>query len=141
MWWQQFKNVGYFRYFTTLKYKHYKGKPTPIVQSLMSFLQLSQKLNVSQLLFITYYWRKKEFEDTKGVIRIHKSKDRQHNGQKKKDKKRSTKHVHKTRDRVTHTLLKIWVNSGALEVSSNKCYLSIFWWAKTPWVWMFLRKK
>ena len=30
-----------------------------------------------------------ELEDTKGVIRIHKSKDRQHNG--KKDKQRSTK--------------------------------------------------
>jgi len=28
-----------------------------------------------------------EFENTKGVIRIHKSKDRQHNGQKKLDKK------------------------------------------------------
>ena len=27
-----------------------------------------------------------EFEDTKGVIKIHKSKDRQHNGQTKKDK-------------------------------------------------------
>ena len=36
-----------------------------------------------------------EFEDTKGVIRIRNSKDMQHNGQKKKDKrtkKRSTKH-------------------------------------------------
>ena len=34
-----------------------------------------------------------EFEDTKGVIRIRKSKkDRQHNDQKKKDKQRSTKH-------------------------------------------------
>ena len=29
---------------------------------------------------------KEEVEDTKGVIGIHKSKDRQHNGQKKKDK-------------------------------------------------------
>ena len=29
----------------------------------------------------------KQFEDTKGIIRIHKSKDRQHNGQKKKDKR------------------------------------------------------
>ena len=28
-----------------------------------------------------------EFEETKGVIRIHKSKDRKHNGQKKKDKR------------------------------------------------------
>ena len=34
-----------------------------------------------------------EFEDTKGVIRIRKSKDR-HNGQKKNDKQRSTKHTH-----------------------------------------------
>ena len=33
------------------------------------------------------------FEDTKGVIRIRKSKqDRQHNDQKKKDKQRSLKH-------------------------------------------------
>jgi hypothetical protein len=32
-----------------------------------------------------------EFEDTKGAIRIHKSKDRQHNGQRKKDKQRSAK--------------------------------------------------
>ena len=42
-----------------------------------------------------------EFEDTKGVIRIRKSKeDRQHNGQEKngqKDKQRSTKHTHKTK--------------------------------------------
>jgi hypothetical protein len=42
-----------------------------------------------------------EFEDTKGVIRIRKSKNRQHNGQKKKDKQRSTKHMHKTKDQVS----------------------------------------
>jgi hypothetical protein len=39
-----------------------------------------------------------EFEDTKGVIRIRKWKDRQHNGQTKRDKKdnqRSTKHYTK----------------------------------------------
>jgi len=48
-----------------------------------------------------------EFEDTKGLIRIRKSnKYRQHNGQKKKDKQRSTKHKHKTKDRVTRTPLK-----------------------------------
>jgi hypothetical protein len=35
---------------------------------------------------------KKEFEDTKGVLRTRKWKDRQHNNQKKKDKQRSTKH-------------------------------------------------
>ena len=71
------------------------------------------------------YWKQnvEEFEDTKGVFRIRKLKDRQHNGQTKrrtdntmvkrkegqttqwpkekgeKDKQRSTKH--KTKDRVT----------------------------------------
>jgi hypothetical protein len=43
-----------------------------------------------------------EIEDTKGVIRIHKSKnDKQQNGQKKKvqkDKQQSTKHTYKTKD-------------------------------------------
>jgi hypothetical protein len=34
-----------------------------------------------------------EFEDTKGVIRIH-------NGQKKKDKQRSIKHTHKRTDKI-----------------------------------------
>ena len=55
-----------------------------------------------------------EFEDTKGVIRIRKWKDRQ---QKKMDKHRSTKHPHKTKDRVTRTPLKtgVGVNSGATE--------------------------
>jgi hypothetical protein len=35
---------------------------------------------------------KKAFEDIKGVIRIRKLNDRQHNDQKKKGKQRSTKH-------------------------------------------------
>ena len=48
----------------------------------------------------------KEFEDTKGVIRIRKSKDRQRIGQKIKYKQQSTKHIHKTKDRVTRTHLK-----------------------------------
>jgi hypothetical protein len=47
-------------------------------------------------------------------------KNRQHNGQKKrdkrqKDKQRSTKHTYKTKDRVTRTPLKTGVNSGAPE--------------------------
>jgi hypothetical protein len=38
------------------------------------------------------------FEDNKGVIRIRKSsKNRQHNGQKKNNKQRSTRHTHKTK--------------------------------------------
>ena len=48
-----------------------------------------------------------EFEVTKRVLKILKSKkDRQYNGQKKKDKQRSTKHTHKTKDRGTRTPLK-----------------------------------
>jgi hypothetical protein len=45
-----------------------------------------------------------EFEDTKVVIRIPKSKNnRQHNDQKKKEKQQSTKHTHKTKERATQT--------------------------------------
>ena len=48
-----------------------------------------------------------KFNDTKEVIRIHKSKkDRQHNDQRKKDKQRSIKHTYKTKDRITRTPLK-----------------------------------
>jgi len=39
-----------------------------------------------------------EFEEIKGSTRIRNSKDRQHNDQKKKDKQRSTKHTHKTKN-------------------------------------------
>ena len=51
-------------------------------------------------------YTEEEFEDTKRVIRIRKSKDRQHNGQKKKDKQRYTNITKKTKDRVTRTPLK-----------------------------------
>jgi hypothetical protein len=60
-------------------------------------------------MYVYLYWRE-EFEDTKGVIRIRKSKNRQHNGQKKKvqkDKQRSTKHTYKNKDRITGPQLKI----------------------------------
>jgi hypothetical protein len=46
------------------------------------------------------------FEDTKGVIRIRKmKKDRQHNGQKKKDKHRSTKHTLKNKVCCVYTIV------------------------------------
>jgi ABC-type nickel/cobalt efflux system permease component RcnA len=45
--------------------------------------------------------KQEDFDNTKGVIRIQKPKnDKQHNGQKKNDKQRSTKHTHKTKDQV-----------------------------------------
>jgi hypothetical protein len=65
---------------------------------------------------VTLTARQEEFEAAKGVFRIRISKkNRQHNGQKKKYKnikQRSTKHTHKTKDRVTRTPLKTGVNSG-----------------------------
>jgi uncharacterized protein (UPF0333 family) len=54
--------------------------------------------------------QKKDVEDTKGVIKISKlKKDRQHNGQKKKDKRTNNNLqniTHKTKYRVTRTPLK-----------------------------------
>ena len=56
-------------------------------------------------------------QDTKVVIRISISKkNRKHNNQNTKYKQRSTKHTHKTKDRVTRIPIKTEVNSGAPEV-------------------------
>ena len=43
---------------------------------------------------------------TNNDLQSESKKNRQHNGQKKKDKQRSTKHTHKTKDLVTRTPLK-----------------------------------
>ena len=54
-----------------------------------------------------HLFRKESLKIPKGVIRICKSREnRQPNSQKKKDKQRSTKNVHKTKDRATRTPLK-----------------------------------
>jgi hypothetical protein len=56
---------------------------------------------------VYFFFFLEEFEDTKGVIGIRISKNRQHNDQKvQKDKQRSTKHTYKAKDRVTRTPLK-----------------------------------
>ena len=65
-----------------------------------------------------------ELEYTKGVIRIRISKNRQHNDQKEKeqkDKQRSTKHIHKTKDRVTRTPLKIGGELRSSERVGSSC--------------------
>ena len=67
------------------------------------------------------HFHQEEFEDTKGIIRIRKSKkDRQHNGQKKTYKRtnieRTTKHTHKAKDRVTRTPLKPGTNITIISV-------------------------
>ena len=51
----------------------------------------------------------KEFEDTKGIIRISKSKDRHHNGLKRKHKRKNNdlqNTAQKTKDRASRTSLK-----------------------------------
>jgi len=47
----------------------------------------------------------KEFEDTKEVIRIRKSKKNRSKEKVQKDKQRSTQYAYKTKDRVTRTPL------------------------------------
>ena len=70
-------------------------------------------------------FNQEEFEDTKGVIRICISKKkRQHNGQKKKDKQRFTKHTYKTKDRVTRTPLKTVDQPGCSGMVSSSCSTS-----------------
>jgi hypothetical protein len=72
------------------------------------------------------WWKKKYSYNalkSKEVIRICKSKDGQHNGKKwQKDKQWSTKHAHKTKDRVTQTPLKTGVNLGARERCGTRVY-------------------
>jgi hypothetical protein len=58
---------------------------------------------------------KERIADTKGVIKSRKSKDRQHNGQKKKNKRTNNaiqNITQKTKDRATRTPLKQGMNSG-----------------------------
>ena len=82
----------------------YKSFPTQcIVRSRPRFLDTRE----DWLVYILYYncnMYQKSLKIPKGVIRIRISKNkRQHSGQKKnvqKDKQRSTKHTHKTKDRV-----------------------------------------
>jgi hypothetical protein len=66
----------------------------------------------------THSYNYEEFEDTKVVIIIRKSKKKTTQRPKEnvqKNKQRSTKHTHKTKDRVTRTPLTTGMNSGAPE--------------------------
>jgi hypothetical protein len=81
------------------------------------------------LLAYVYNVIRENFDDTKGVIRIRKSKDRKQNGQKKKDKKWINNNLqnitHKTKDRVTQTQL---TTGGELRSSrkvSSSCSTSV----------------
>ncbi len=74
------------------------------------------------------YMQAEEFEDTKGVIQIRKSKNNRQTTQwpkekGQKDKQRSIKHTHKTKDRVTRIPLKSGVKSGAPEGWAVETYI------------------
>ena len=65
-----------------------------------------------------------EFEDTKGVIRIRKSKDREHNRQTKRDRRTNNdlqNTTHKTKDRVTRTPLNTGCEIGCSGRVSSSC--------------------
>ena len=72
--------------------------------------------------------KEKEFEDTKLVIRIRNSKDRQHNGKKKKDKRTNNdiqNKTPKTKNRATRTPLrtvgKFWCSGKGRSSCSQTC--------------------
>ena len=68
-----------------------------------------------------------EFEDTKGIIRICKSKDRQHNGQSKNNKMINNdlqNITQKTKDRATQISLKTWGRIQVLRRVSSSCSTS-----------------
>jgi hypothetical protein len=68
-----------------------------------------------------------EFEDTTGVVRIRKSKQKTTQWPKEKgqkNKQRFTKHTHKTKDRVTRTPLKIGVELKWSRRTSSSCSTS-----------------
>ena len=66
-----------------------------------------------------------KFEDTRGVIRIRKSKKNGlHNGQEKKDKRRSTNHTDKAKDQVTRTPLETWGKRRCSGRVSRSCSTS-----------------
>jgi hypothetical protein len=64
--------------------------------------------------------------DTKGLIRVRKAKNKQHNDKKKvqKDKQRSTKHTHKTKYRVTRTPLNTGGELGCSGRVGSSCSTS-----------------
>ena len=70
---------------------------------------------------------KKSLKRLQGVIRIRKSKDRQHNGQKKKDKRTNNdlhNITHKTKDRVTRTPIKTGGELRCSEKVDSSCATS-----------------
>ena len=94
--------IGQPRYLSKINFSDVKMKLEPRVNEEVMYIDDTlQQLNWHNL--------EEEFEDTKEVIRMRISKNRQHNGQKKKDKRRNNDLqdiTHKTKDQVTQTSLK-----------------------------------
>ena len=72
----------------------------PVLSSFLTYHRVCNRSNTTDATCMTG----EVVGDTKGVIKIRISKNRQHNGQ--KIKQRSTKHTYKTKDRETRILIK-----------------------------------
>ena len=92
-----------------------------LLEQKMEIMKNHRLLNISYYIYLSSNDRyvvlrfnseiKKSLKIPKGQLK----KNRQHNGQKKKDKQRSTKHTNRTTNRVSRTPPKHGVNSGAPE--------------------------
>jgi FlaA1/EpsC-like NDP-sugar epimerase len=95
------------------------------LQVLWMFFFLLMTKPIIHAFHAKFSMRFEKLGDTKGGIRISKSKkNRQHNGQKKKDKQRSTKHTHKTNDPVTRIIIRTGVELRCSGRVSSSCSTS-----------------
>jgi hypothetical protein len=107
-----------------IMFYHISGIMVSVIALTVDDLGFVQRLVQSKTYRFVCAVMKEEFEDTKRIIRMRQSEDRQRYGQKKKDKPGSTKHTPKTRDRVTRTPLKTGVELNCSGRVSSSCSTS-----------------
>ena len=98
--------VVYIMYYESRSYSHFQWHNFNIFDNCVVHISSKEsEINGKKSLKIPKGWSESVYQKN----------NRQYNGQKKKDKQRSTKHTHKTKERVTRTPLKPGVNPGAPE--------------------------
>jgi hypothetical protein len=120
-----------------------------IITFLFHFYPINKRgySTVSDTLFLTIEIYKKSLKIPKGVIRIRKSKkDRQHNGQKKKDKRTNNdlqSITHNTKDQVTLIQLKTGGELGCFGRVNSPIFTAFFSFydLRTSWIaFLFVEK-
>ena len=120
-----------------------------IITFLFHFYPINKRgySTVSDILFLTTEIYKKSLKIPKGVIRIRKSKkDRQHNGQNKKDKRTNNdlqSITHNTKDRVTLIPLKTGGELGCFGSVDSPIFTAFFSFydLRTSWIaFLFVEK-